>query len=66
MGGVQGLRLPVAPIPGAFELVKNAVVLIQGTELAPKVVVDLVREGDGVSRGGHPDSPGPRPGGGSH
>lgn len=47
---VQGLRLPVTPIPGAFELVKNAVVLVQGTEFAPKVIVDLVKEGDdGVS-----------------
>ena len=47
------------PIPGTFELVENAVVLIQGTELAPKVIVDLAREGVVVRRGGRPDIPGP-------
>lgn len=46
----QGLGLPVTPTPGALELVKDAVILVQGTEFAPKVIVDLVREGDdGVS-----------------
>lgn len=43
----QVCGLPVTPAPGTFKLVENAVVLIEGTELAPKVIVDLVREDAG-------------------
>lgn len=42
---------PVTPIPGTLKLVKNAVTLIQGAELTPQVVVDLVRRGNKLVSG---------------
>lgn len=33
--------LPVRSIPCTFKLVKDAVVFIEGTQLAPKVIMDL-------------------------
>lgn len=46
-GPLSRPRVPVTPVPGTFKLVKDAVIFIQGTELAPKVIMDLVREGAG-------------------
>lgn len=34
---------PVTPVPGTLKLVEDAVTLIQGAELTPQIVVDLVR-----------------------
>lgn len=56
---VPGWGLPVAPVPGTFKLVENAVVLVQGTELAPQIVVNLVREGARVSQSWSPLRDGP-------
>lgn len=35
--------LPVWSIPCTFKFVKDAVIFIQGTQLAPKVIVDLLQ-----------------------
>lgn len=39
--GEAGGSVPVGAVPGTLKLVKNAVVFIKGTQLAPEIIVHL-------------------------
>lgn len=35
---------PVVPIPAAFKLIEDAIILIEGTQLAPEIFMHLLKE----------------------
>lgn len=37
----EARQVPVCPVPGTLELVKDAVVLVKGTQFAAEVIVNL-------------------------
>lgn len=42
---MDGRPSPVLPIPAAFKLVKNAVILIEGAQLIPEIFMHLLNRG---------------------